>query len=134
MPGLVAAPPEGDFKPASAGALPSPGIYARAGMSVAAELSKHPMRWSLKKSTATPALPGIEITWLPTVVPSGHYGQSAGAILPPMRRLFDSVSLAGGSLAILASVAILRAWILGGRASALFTANLLFPVCALLVP
>ncbi len=51
-----------------------------------------------------------------------------------MRRLFACLSLAAGCLSLLASVAILRIWLLRGRASALFAANLFLPVCALLVP
>jgi len=51
-----------------------------------------------------------------------------------VRRLFASISLVVGSLSILASVEILRVWMLRGRASALFAANIFFPACALLVP
>src|SRR4051812_37504605 len=44
MPGLVAAPPEGDFKPDSSGAVLSPGIYARAGCRLDRAFRTSPLR------------------------------------------------------------------------------------------
>lgn len=50
-----------------------------------------------------------------------------------MRRLFAYVSLTAGVLSILASAAILRLWIVRGRAPALYADNVLFLDCVLIL-
>jgi hypothetical protein len=50
-----------------------------------------------------------------------------------MRRLFALLSLAGGSLSLFISAAILRLWIFRGRDSALYADNVVFLVCVLIL-
>src|SRR6266700_2672997 len=59
MPGLLTAPPEGDFKPDSSGVVPSPGIYARAGQASRPSSGETAMRLENKVALITGAGSGI---------------------------------------------------------------------------